>query len=502
VRTIEIIMDKTKKASQLHLRPPIVTVLGHVDHGKTTLLDTIRKTNVTASEHGGITQHIGAYQISFTSKDNKDQTKKITFIDTPGHEAFIKMRQRGTSASDITLLVIAADDGVKPQTIESIKQIHDAKVPMIVVINKIDLPDINLAKIKQDLARNGVQVEGFGGEVPIVTLSAKSGQGVIELLELINLLSEMKGFYADPAGDLKAQVVETRMDKGKGIVATVIVKNGILKVGMSLFDGSLNIAKIRAFTDDKGIFCQQAFPSQPVEVMGFTIMPQVGAILTNKPETVMVSTDEKSSVVKEIIPNFLISPQEEARKKLKIIIKSDTAGTLEAILAALNPKIVIVSSGVGPITEKDVLMAKSTQAIVIAFNSKISGDVEKLAVAEKVIVKSYKIIYELLDEMQEVIDGIKEVLAHEKVLGQGQIIAEFPFNNEKIAGIKVISGRMARGDNIKIMRSENEIGRTKIKSIRKGKENINKIESDQECGIQLEKSVDFLIGDVIISFTQ
>ena len=266
-------MTKKKKTSEIEkFRPPIVAVLGHVDHGKTSLLDYIRKTEVAKSEHGGITQSIGAYQIP-----------GITFIDTPGHEAFAKMRSRGASASDIAVLVVAADDGVMPQTKESIRMITEAKIPMIVAINKIDLPTAQIDKVKKDLGRAGVQVEDYGGSIPSVAVSAKTGKGVKELLEMIKLVADMKEFTSEPLAPIEAIVIETRVDVGKGTVATVIVKKGTLQRGVTLYDGKKQVVRIRALFDERGQGVAEAPPSKPVEILGFTQMPNVGALLTEKP---------------------------------------------------------------------------------------------------------------------------------------------------------------------------------------------------------------------------
>jgi len=483
-----------KKKTQINVsslsRPPIVAVLGHVDHGKTTLLDTIRKTSVAAGEHGGITQHIGAYQ-----------TNNITFIDTPGHEAFAAMRSRGAQVADIALLVVAADDSVKPQTKESIEQIQASGAQMIVVINKIDLPTALPDKVKSDLAKNGVQVEGFGGDIPVALISAKTGKGVPELLELISLVAQMKGLDFEPQAPLQAVVIETRLDKGKGMVATVVVKKGTLKFGTLLFEGAKQIARVRAMFDEYGKGTAEAGPARPVEVLGFTTMPTVGSIL--RTDVYLEAVQEKivSPYSAENLPDWLKPVSEQVGAQLNIILKADTAGSLEAILAALNKKIKVVHAGVGDIGDADILMAKSSRSFIVGFNVKCPGPVEKLATAEKVIFRTYSIIYELLDELTEVVSGMKDVLAVERELGRGEIIAEFPFEKSRIAGTRIISGRLARGDTVKIMRADAEIGRAKIKSIRKGKDEVTKVEKDIQCGVLFDKQVDFTIQDAIIAVT-
>ncbi|MFZ5845104.1 MAG: translation initiation factor IF-2 [Patescibacteria group bacterium] len=499
-------MAQPKHREGLPTRPPIVAVLGHVDHGKTTLLDYIRQTNVAGREHGGITQHIGAYQIEVKSEKLKVKSEEktlITFIDTPGHEAFAKMRSRGAKVADITILVVAADDSVKPQTKESIDQIKAAGIPLIVAANKIDLPTSNLDKVKADLAKVGVQVEGFGGEVPFSPISAKTGKGVPELLELILLVSEMKGLTSEPEASPSVVVIETRLDRGKGMVATVIVKKGILKLGLTLYDGAKVVARVRALFDENGQSVSTAGPSKPVEVLGFKELPPVGAILTSQPAAVSVTPKAESTKPLEptAMPDFLKPLEETREEKLNIILKADTAGSLEAISASLPGKIVVVGSGIGEIAEADILFANTTGAIVVGFGVKCPAVVVKLSQTEKVIVRTYTIIYELLNELSEVASGLKEVLTRERELGIGTIIAEFPFEKQRIAGTKIASGRLARGDLVKVVRSENEIGRAKIKSLRHGKEDITKADAGIECGILLDRQVDFAIGDAIIAVT-
>lgn len=497
-------MAKKTTVSTPSIRPPVVAVLGHVDHGKTTLLDTIRHTNVAQKEFGGITQHVGAYQITYKSPKAKgnETGKKITFIDTPGHEAFAKMRSRGASAADIVILVVAADDSVKPQTIESIEQIKRANVPLIVAINKIDVPGANLNKVKQDLAKHGIQVEGFGGDVPFVALSAKTGENVPALLDTISLMWELSNEgKTTPVGTaFWGNVIETRIDKGKGMVATVIVKEGSLKYASSLYVDDTLVGKVRGMNDEFGVAVKEAIPGQPVQILGFTALPEVGAILTAAPheaqKTVVVAP--KGPEV-PYIPDFL-KPLSEIEQKLTIYLKADTMGSLEAILAALPKKIDVVSSGLGDIGEADIMDAKASNAFVVGFNVECRGSAAKLAETEKVVYRTYTIIYELIDELTEVVLGMKEVVTGEREVGAGTIIASFPFDKLMVAGTKVTSGRLARGDQVKIMRGEVEVGRARIKSIRKGKEEVTKVEQGEECGVLFDKTVDFSLQDGIIAF--
>ncbi len=490
-------MKQKQNQQETVYRPPIVAVLGHVDHGKTSLLDAIRKSNVASHEHGGITQRIGAYQIPFGSSF-------ITFIDTPGHEAFAKMRSRGASVADIALLVVAADDSVKPQTIESINQIKSSGVSMIVVVNKIDTVGANVDRVKQDLAKHGVQVEGFGGDIPMVQVSAKNGTGIPALLDLIVLVSQMKELPSQPTAPLDAAVIETRLDKGKGMVASVIVKSGTMMFGSLLFDGQKQVAKVRAMFDEYGTAVKSAGPAKPIEVSGFTSLPAVGSTLTSvaiAPQVSATPVVSKPGYSATSLPDWLKPVSEQEKTKLNIILKADTAGSLEAIVASLDERVRVVESGVGDISEGDILQARGSKAFIVGFNVKANAAVTTLAQTEKVVFRTYTIIYELLDELAEVVSGMKEVISQERELGEGAIIAEFPFEKSRIAGTRVISGRLAKGDSVKIMRGETEIGRAKIKTIRKGKEETTKVEKGNECGVLLDRAVDFQLNDGIIAVT-
>ncbi len=480
-------------------RPPVVAVLGHVDHGKTTLLDYIRKANVASGEHGGITQHIGAYQISYKTKSHEDRL--ITFIDTPGHEAFGKIRSRGANAADIAILVVAANDSVKPQTIESISQIQSAGIPLIVAINKIDLPGVIIDKVKSDLAKHGVQVEGFGGDVPCVLVSAKEGKGISDLLELILLMADMKELAGDQNGALSAVVIEAKIDKFRGQVATLLIKSGTALVGTLLYEGEKSLGKVRALFDESGTKVEKALPGKPVEVLGFSSLPSIGVMVTGLPVAAAPLTAQKPKEAASVT-DFLAAMTAADKKRLKLLIKADTSGSLEAVLEALiKIDIDIVSASLGEITEADILEARASGAVVVGFNVKVGAGVQKLATHEKVIFRTYSIIYELLDEMKDVVTGMEELLVTERVLGTGKVIAEFPYEKDRIAGTKVVSGRLAKGDSVRIMREETEIDRARIKSIRQGKNEVTKVEVGGECGVLLDKKVDFTLQDAIIAFT-
>ncbi|MCJ7792829.1 MAG: GTP-binding protein [Candidatus Marinimicrobia bacterium] len=371
-------MAKEKTSSQKSSRPPVVAVLGHVDHGKTSLLDKIRQTNVVAKEFGGITQHIGAYQIK-----NKNQT--ITFIDTPGHAAFSAMRSRGAKVADLAILVVAADEGVKPQTLESLKYIEKAKIPYLVAINKIDLPHPDLKQVEADLAKNGIVVESQGGKIVSLPVSAKIGKGLDELLEMILLMAAMEEFKGDGKAELEAVVIESKLDKRRGFLATVLVRNGCLKIGDQVEAGGAG-AKIKAMFDEKGQPVKEAGPSQPVEVLGFKKIPEVGSQVRSTEEVVVPEEEHRTEVKKEALEE----------NKLRLIVKADVQGTLEAILTGLSQEVAIIGSGVGEINESDILLAAATQAEIVSFNVKTAVRVKKLAEMEKVKISHFQIITNFL----------------------------------------------------------------------------------------------------------
>lgn len=492
-------------------RPPIVAVLGHIDHGKSSLLDKIRQTNVVATETGGITQHIGAYQASFTLRPtphNPQPTPKlITFIDTPGHAAFSQMRSRGANVADLVVLVVAADEGFKPQTKESLKHIEAAKVPYLVAINKTDLPNIDVNQIKKDLVKNGILVEGYGGEIVTVPVSAKTGKGVDELLEMILLLAEMAELKADSQGKLEAVVVESKLDRARGALAAILVRNGSLKVRDEIKVDNVG-AKIRAMFDENGRKVDIAGPSKAVEVLGFEKLPPVGGVITEvteKKSSVPSKTSVPArptggpSVIRKTSETEPKAP-EDTEGKLKIVLKSDVAGTLEAILASLPENVEVISSGVGDVTESDVLLASATGAEIIGFSVKIPRAVKKLTQVEKVKIKTYQVIYELLEEVEERVLKIIEPTIDEGILGQAEIIAEFEVKKQRIAGCKVYEGRIDKKDRLHLKREKKVIGDSRIKSMRRGKESISQAKKGDEFGVILDPPLDFKIGDVLVSY--
>lgn len=487
---------KSSNVSNLQSKPPVVVVLGHVDHGKTSLLDCIRKTNVVAKEAGGITQRIGAYQVKLRTQNSELRT--ITFIDTPGHETFTQMRSRGAKVADLAVLVVAVDDGVMPQTKESIKYIKKAKIPFLVAINKIDLTGASLDKIYGQLAENDVLVENYGGKIVSVPVSAKTGQGIDKLLEMIILLAEMEELKANPGGKFKGVVIESRLDKQKGSLAAMLVQNGTLKIGDQVEIEGLP-AKIKAMFDENGKRVARAGPAMPVEILGLKEVPPVGAEVTAAKET---PNGKKPPLPKPPkLQSFTkMSTPEDTEKKLKILLKTDTLGSLEAILDSFPDDVLVVHSNVGDINQSDIDLAKTTKTQVFAFNVKIPTEIGKLAQTEKVLIHHYKIIYELLEEIEKQVLKILEPTIDEEILGKAEIIAEFEIKGARIAGAKVIEGKIPRTEKIHLMRNKEIVGSAKIASMKQEKEDITEAKTGQEFGATLSLPLDFKIGDSIISY--
>lgn len=483
--------------SFLHMkqpRPPIVTILGHVDHGKTTLLDYIRKSRVAQKEHGGITQRIGAYEVETGLKGYL--VSKMTFIDTPGHEAFAKLRARGASVADVAILMIDAKDSVMPQTIESISHIKAAKLPFIVALNKIDLPDANPEKVKNDLLKHEVAVEGKGGHVPTVAISAKTGTGVSELMETILLLTHDLNLTFDPTNPSSAYVIETKKDK-RGVAVGIIIKDGTLKVGDTIYDKDQPV-KVRSLINDLSKPVGQILPSTPAELLGFTEAPSVGSLLISTAKAEPLSKPPKE-VNKTVDMDTLLKPKVE-EKKLSLIIKADSQGTLEAITNALskNDNIRLILQAVGLINKSDVFLAKATGAIVIGFGIEPNADIVDLAKQEKVIIKTYNIIYELLDELQEVADLLKEKEIEEKSYkGEAKVMAIFQIQGEKVVGVKITKGKVGLSDQAEIVRGENSLGTAKLVSLKIRAKPMAEVKKDQEAGMVLSTKLDIRVGDVI-----
>ncbi len=474
--------------------PPVVAVVGHVDHGKTTLLDTIRKSNIAQREHGGITQKIGASKIEFV---NDEEKRAVTFIDTPGHEAFSNMRGRGVMAADIGLLVVSSVDGVMPQTKESIEFLKESGIPFIVVLTKSDLPEKNPEKVKGELLKAEVLLEGYGGDVPVIEVSAKINSNIKELLSLILLVFEMKNenLGNSEKGEFKGVVIESKLDQRIGPVSTVVIKNGALSVRDEISADKI-LGKVKSLTDALGKRVDRATVGEAVEILGFEKVPQVGSVVLKKgsgAEEAYKNIDQNSSGS----PSAIAAPTEE-NPLLSVIICADTLGSIEAIVNALPTQINVVSKKTGDISPADLLLAKSIKAIVLGFNIKIKPEIMKLAKTEKVLAKNYKLIYELIDEITDVLDG-RELSLIEEILGKAKIIAEFPFEKTKVLGITILEGRMAKGDKIRLVRKDEVIGESTIFSLRQGKNQISKVEKGNEAGIIISPFLDFTIGDMVIS---
>ena len=479
-------------------RPPIVAILGHVDHGKTTLLDYIRKTDVTAEEFGGITQKIGAYEITTDFKDYK--TNKITFIDTPGHEAFSLLRARGANVADLALLLIDGKDSVMPQTAESISHIKAAKIPFIVVVNKIDLPEVNPEKVKNDLLKYEVMVEGKGGHIPVILVSAKSGRGVKELLEAILLISVDLNLTYDETRPPQAYIIETKKDR-RGIVASAIIKEGKIALGDVLFASGGKI-KVRSIYNDKGQTISEVIPSTPFELLGFEELPEVGSVIESTPQRPREQVPHSRQLPKSAftLENILSTPKKE--KKLSIIIKTDSQGSLEAIHESvkINTDIEIILEAVGEINKSDIFLAKSTKSIIIGFNVDPSTEAKDLAKQEKIIIKTYQIIYELLDEVAEVASLIKEKEEHEKNLkGEAKILATFQIENETAFGAKIIKGKLNLKDELETYRENKLIGKTKLVSLKIRAKAVDEVKKGQEAGMMFYPKLDIRVGDVVKS---
>ena len=491
---------------ELIKRPPIVAVMGHVDHGKTSLLDAFRKTNVVSGEAGGITQSIGAYQIEFNGE-------KITFIDTPGHAAFTQMRARGAKATDIAILVVAADDGIMPQTIEAINHIKAAGVPMIVAINKMDKPEANPDRVKQQLAENNVLPEEWGGDAICVNCSAKTGFGLDELKQTILLVAEMQELKANPNKMAVGVVIEAELDKNRGPVANIIVQNGTLHVGDSIMSG-LTYGKVRAMFDDHGKAVKSAEPSKPVSILGLNEVPSSGDELYAVEETLskQVIQERIDRIKKErakqssgvTLDTFMNKVQEGALKNLNIILKADTMGSVEAIKNALlairneEAKVNIVHSGTGPVAESDVTLAQTTNSVIVSFNQKTSAKIKNMADSDKIEIKEYNIIYDVVDDVTNAINGMLSVKYEEKYVGSAEIRMVFKLSTAgKVAGSYIKDGKAVRNAIAKVLRNGEEIGKTTVDSLKIVKDEKAEIAKGFECGIKLHDNIEFKEGDTI-----
>lgn len=485
-------------------RPPVVAVLGHIDHGKSTLIDYIRKTNIVAREAGGITQHIGAYEIKHTLKDGRE--KKITFLDTPGHEAFSGIRARGANIADIAVLVVSAEDGVKPQTVEALEKIRASSLPFIAAITKIDKPSANIERTKQSLAENEVYVEGYGGDVPVVELSSITGQGVSDLLEMIALVSELDGKTGDLEMLGEGYIIESRCDPKKGINASCIVKDGTIRRGLFVASAGA-LAPIRSLADAEGNLLEEISFSSPVQISGWDKMPQVGAkfkTFLKKDEAVAFSERESGKKVSETK-----TPSREDVSLLNIIVKADAAGSMEAIVGELGkisreriiPK--IIYSGIGNVNESDVKLAITKEdSVLIGFGVKVDPQATALAERSDVEVLLFKIIYELKDKVLKLLEEREPRIEVEELESSSKILKVFGGNlNKQVVGARVLSGEVKSGAVVKIMRREAEIGRGKIKELQQSKIAANSVSEGTEFGAMIESKIEIAPGDVLNTFT-
>ncbi|SKA76493.1 translation initiation factor IF-2 [Clostridium sp. USBA 49] len=492
-------------------RPPIVTVMGHVDHGKTSLLDAIRKSRVTETEAGGITQHIGAYTVTINNE-------KITFLDTPGHEAFTAMRARGAQITDIVILVVAADDGIMPQTVEAINHCKAANVPIIVAINKIDRASANPDKVKQELTEYGLIPEDWGGDTICVPVSAHTKEGIENLLEMVILTAEMQELKGNPKRNAKGTVIEAKLDKGRGPVATLLVQNGTLHVGDSILVGT-TYGRIRAMFDDKGKKIKSAGPSIPVEVLGLSEVPIAGdKFNVTKDEKTARDMAEKrkekqrtehlQSTHKVSLEDLYNQMKEGKIKELDIIVKADVQGSIEAIKQSLeklstdNIKIRVIHGAVGAITETDVILAAASNAIIIGFNVRPDVNASALAEKENVDIKTYRIIYNAIDDVKAAMMGMLDPEYKEVILGKAEVRVIYKISNVgTIAGCYVIDGKITRNSNVRIIRDGIVIFESTLASLKRFKDDVKEVAAGYECGLSIEKFNDIKEGDIIEAYT-
>ena len=501
----EEIEEEEAKPENLQPRPPIVVIMGHVDHGKTTLLDTIRKSRIAEKEKGGITQHIGAYMIE------TPEGRKITFLDTPGHEAFTSLRARGAKVTDIAVLVVAADDGVMPQTVEAINHAKAFNVPIIVAVNKIDKPNADPMKVRRELSEHGLIPEDWGGDTIFVDVSAKTGQNVDQLLEMILLLADILELKADPTKRAKGTIIESKLDRHRGPVATVIVQEGTLRVG-DIFVAGTTYGRVRAMFNDKGEKLKEAPPSTPVEILGFEELPDPGDVLIvvdNERKAKQIAEQRKEKKEQKVVTGFKLEElfkkiQEGDIKELNVIIKADTIGSLEAIKKSLDELssekvgIKVIHGAVGAISENDVMLAKATNAIIIGFNTRPDPKVRELLEREKVDLRLYSIIYQVIDDIKKAMEGLLEPVEKEVILGSAEVRATFKIKGVgTVAGCYVVEGKVVRNSKARIIREGVVIYDGEIESLKRFKEDVQEVGKGYECGIKLRNFNDVKVGDII-----
>ncbi|MBI4297938.1 MAG: translation initiation factor IF-2 [Chloroflexi bacterium] len=496
-----------EEGGRAHPRPPVVTIMGHVDHGKTTLLDAIRQSDVAATEAGGITQHIGAYQVEVNGQ-------KITFLDTPGHEAFTAMRARGARVTDIAILVVAADDGVMPQTVEAIDHARAAGVPIVVALNKVDKPEANSERAKTQLGEHGLLLEEWGGDVICVPVSAKQKLGLEDLLENILVVAEVAELRADPSRPAQGTVIEASLDPARGTVATVLVQNGTLKTADVVVAGD-TWGRVKAMFDDRGRRLRRAEPSTPVEVLGLNQVPQAGDVfevateeriarqLIEKRHAERLAAAPHASSLRDIYAQASLGQA----KELSVILKADVQGSIEPIrdslerLATDKLQVRVIHSATGNISESDVMLAVASSGIILGFNTRVEAGARRLAEAEGVDIRLYDVIHSLVDDVSKALQGLLEPVSVEVVLGHGEVRAVFSLGRSaKVAGVFVSDGRLQRGARVRVLRQGQLLRETAIASLRRIKEDAREVAAGFECGVGLEGFADFEEGDVLEAF--
>jgi len=496
---------QAEETGGLHLRPPVVTIMGHVDHGKTRLLDAIRQTNVMDREAGGITQHIGAYQVEVNGQ-------KITFLDTPGHEAFTAMRARGAQITDITVLVVAADDGVMPQTLEAIDHARAAGVPIVVAINKIDKPEANLELVKRQLSEAGLLIEEWKGDVVCVAISAKEKIGISELLENILVVAEMEELKADPSRPAVGVVVEAKLDKTRGPMATVLIQNGTLKLGDSVVVGT-TWGRVRAMFNDAGKRLRKAEPAMPIEILGLDSVPQVGDTLTavtgeHQARALIQKHEEMQQQARTVsLDNLYDRISTGEVKELNVILKADVQGSIEPIrnslerLSTEEVKVRIIHSGSGNIIESDVTLAIASKGLVIGFGTAVDAGAQRLADMEGVDIRTYDVIYNLVDDVDKALKGMLEPIYVEVIEGRAEVKALFSTGKKgKVAGVSVSEGKLSRGAPVRVRRGEQVVVESAVDSLRRFKDSVNEVSAGLECGVGVKDFGDFQVGDILELF--
>ena len=504
--------DTVDDEKDLVKRPPVVTIMGHVDHGKTSLLDAIRSSRVTAGEAGGITQHIGAYTVDVNGES-------ITFLDTPGHEAFTAMRSRGAQVTDVVILVVAADDGIMPQTIEAINHAKAANVPIIVAVNKIDLPDANPDRVKQELTEHGLVCEDWGGDTIVVPVSARTHEGLDTLLEMILLVAEVQDLKANPNRLAKGAIVEAKLDKGRGPVATVLIENGTLEVGQTVIAGMAS-GRIKAMLNDRGQRVQKATPSMPVEVLGFDIVPEAGEtmyavetsaltrqIVEERKNRVKIERTKATSKVS--LDDLFDQINEGQIKELNIIVKADVQGSVEAVQSSLEKlsndevRVKCIHGGVGAISSTDILLASASNAIVIGFNVRPDATARTQAEKDGVDIRLYRIIYQAIEDIENAMKGMLEPVYEEVILGHAEIRETFKVSAVgTIAGCMVQDGKMQRNCDVRLLRDNVVVYEGHLASLKRFKDDVKEVASGFECGLSLENFNDIKVGDVVEAYTQ